>query len=975
VADSFLDAAQAAAFELLNDPVIGANERGLIQYANRAAERLLGWTADELIGKPLTSIMPTRLHDAHLTGFNRFMTTHESRIVGRPTRVPALHRDGGEIDVELILSELPGRPRVIAVLRDLRERVELERKISTQQRILAQYAAVGVLAEAPTAREAMPRLLEATARALGWDIGIYWAVQPDTGELAVSATWSSGGAQEFLAACLPLTFAPGEALPGLALSSREAVWSRDVRGDPRARRADLAAAHGLRSALLFPVYCSRRTFGVLEYMSRQEEVLDEELRQTMKALGFQIGQFLERMENEQELRRAWAQADADRQNLRNLFEQAPAAIAIVRGPEMRYELSNAINQQLAAGRPLVGRTVSEALPELERAGVTALLHQAYETGEPVFANEFPLTLPDAPGVPARPIFMSGVLQPLRGSGPSVEGVMIFAYEVTDLVTSRERVKEAEERLRLAVEAAKVGVWDYDPKSGALRVDVRYRRLFGLGPDAEVTVDVMRGAIHPDDLPAVQEALQRSFDPSTGGEYVTEYRTRGIEDGLERWLAMRGRMLFDEHHQPIRFVGTGADITREKRALDRLQFLAEASNILSSSLDYRANLEQLAKLAVPRLADWCVVELATEEGPFEEGAIFHADPGKLALAREIRRLYVPALGTDPAITRVFATGQPVMGDVTDEALVRAARDGHHLELLRQLGIRSTMLLPVKVRKQTFAVLGLLQAESGRRHAPEDLSFAEEVAHRLAIAIENSRLYERATRAVGVRDQFLSIASHELRTPLTSLTLHLSALARLAAAGRVETFPVEKLVHRIELMDQQARRLAGLVDELLDVSRITSGRIEISRAPTDLVGLAKEVVARMDAEARRAGATIVIDAPDSVVGMWDRNRIDQVVTNLLSNAIKHAPGPIRVDVARRGDRAAVTVRDAGPGIAEADQRRIFLQFERAAPAALAGLGLGLWIASRIVAAHGGELTVTSQPGQGASFSVDLPMGAPP
>src|SRR4029077_19051399 len=131
-----------------NDPVIGASERGLIQYANRAAERLLGWSADELIGKPLTVLMPARLHDAHLAGFHRFMTTHESRIVGRPTRVPALHRDGGEIDVELILSELPGRPRVIAVLRDLRERVELERKISTQQRILAQYAAVGVLADA-----------------------------------------------------------------------------------------------------------------------------------------------------------------------------------------------------------------------------------------------------------------------------------------------------------------------------------------------------------------------------------------------------------------------------------------------------------------------------------------------------------------------------------------------------------------------------------------------------------------------------------------------------------------------------------------------------------------------------------------------------------------------------------------------------------------------------------------------------------
>src|SRR4029079_13307075 len=138
-------------------------------------------------------------------------------------------------------------------------------------------------------------------------------------------------ADAFLEGSAALTFDSGESLPGLVLESGEAGWSRDVRQDERYGRAGLAATHGLRSALLFPVYCSHRTWGVLEFLSRWQEELDEELRQTMRALGFQIGQFLERLQHEEDLRRAWAQADADRRNLRQLFEEAPAAVAVVRG--------------------------------------------------------------------------------------------------------------------------------------------------------------------------------------------------------------------------------------------------------------------------------------------------------------------------------------------------------------------------------------------------------------------------------------------------------------------------------------------------------------------------------------------------------------------------------------------------------------------------------------------------------------------
>jgi signal transduction histidine kinase len=284
----------------------------------------------------------------------------------------------------------------------------------------------------------------------------------------------------------------------------------------------------------------------------------------------------------------------------------------------------------------------------------------------------------------------------------------------------------------------------------------------------------------------------------------------------------------------------------------------------------------------------------------------------------------------------------------------------------------MLVPVKTRDSTIGVLGLFQAESGRRYTEQDLAFAEEIARRAAIAIENARLYAQTMRAVGIRDQFLSIASHELRTPLTSLMLQLSSLSRAAKAGQLGSMSTEKLGGRIVRMEQQAIRLTALVDELLDVSRLSTGRLTLNAERGDLVGIVREVLERLSDEAERAKSPLRSTAPTSVMGVWDRNRLDQVLTNLIDNAIKYAPGkPIDVEVRELGTSVSVTVRDQGPGIARADQSRIFAQFERAAPPSLSGLGLGLWLASRIVEAHGGRIEVASDIGEGASFTLHLPL----
>jgi signal transduction histidine kinase len=221
-----------------------------------------------------------------------------------------------------------------------------------------------------------------------------------------------------------------------------------------------------------------------------------------------------------------------------------------------------------------------------------------------------------------------------------------------------------------------------------------------------------------------------------------------------------------------------------------------------------------------------------------------------------------------------------------------------------------------------------------------------------------------------DEFLSVASHELRTPLTSLRLEVANLLRLAR--RNEFNADARLVARVEKIDAQTARLHRLVDELLDASRIAAGRLELELEEMNLAEVVEEVGRRFHDEAARLGCVLGVRAPLAAVGYWDRGRVDQVVSNLIANAIKYGEGkPIEVSVATAEDRALVMVRDNGVGIALGDHERIFGRFERAVSSRnYGGIGVGLWTVKQIVDALKGTVTVDSQPGMGATFTVALP-----
>jgi signal transduction histidine kinase len=405
--------------------------------------------------------------------------------------------------------------------------------------------------------------------------------------------------------------------------------------------------------------------------------------------------------------------------------------------------------------------------------------------------------------------------------------------------------------------------------------------------------------------------------------------------------------------------------------DDLHFLAEAGALLAGSLDYAATLSSLARLVVPRLADWCTIYML-EEGEVRLVAAAHADPAKQAAVDGLRARRWPRPDEgEPVhpVLRVLRTGQPLMtSNLSDAVLQAIAQDDEHLRLLRELAPRHALIVPLIARGRTLGAISMVMAESGRAYDDThiDLAVGQDLARRAAVAIDNALLYGEAQAAIRARDEFISTATHEIRAPLGTLGLQVQLLARLPDADLTP----ERLRPMFARCERQFKRVTTLLNRLFDFSRISAGRLDLRPEALDLAELAREVVARHAAELEQAGCQVTLRADQPAPGMWDRMRLDQVLTNLLTNAFQHAPGqPIEVAVEAAEGLARLSVTDHGPGISPEHLQRLFERFERGG-ARSGGLGLGLYISRKIIEAMGGALRVTSTPGQGACFVVELP-----
>lgn len=259
---------------------------------------------------------------------------------------------------------------------------------------------------------------------------------------------------------------------------------------------------------------------------------------------------------------------------------------------------------------------------------------------------------------------------------------------------------------------------------------------------------------------------------------------------------------------------------------------------------------------------------------------------------------------------------------------------------------------------------------------------------AALLERDQALTEAREALRTRDEFMSIASHELKTPLTSLHLQLQLMGRSLRkllksnstddGGAVMSGPqVTQLDHSLKICERQSGKLATLLNELLDLTRVRLGKLELNREEMDLAGLVRDVLERFRSELQHKKIEAELLGLDTAVGQWDSNRIDQVVTNLVSNAIKYGAGQpvqLKIEAVDGGREIRLSVTDRGIGIPEDMQTKIFERFERAVSGEkISGLGLGLYITRQIVEAHGGEISVESELGKGSCFRVDLPVRA--
>jgi signal transduction histidine kinase/CheY-like chemotaxis protein len=426
----------------------------------------------------------------------------------------------------------------------------------------------------------------------------------------------------------------------------------------------------------------------------------------------------------------------------------------------------------------------------------------------------------------------------------------------------------------------------------------------------------------------------------------------------------------------------AELTAAKEAAEAAQqrsaFLAEASALLTASLDYEATLSSLARLTVPRVSDYCLLYEIDENREVRQVAWAHVDPAKEPLLRRLGELYRPSLDNpDSFVARAVLSGGPLLLPRATPASARTVtQDEAILDIYRQLDPFSVLVLPLATRGQALGSLMLATAESRRPYDESDMEVGRELATRAAVAMDNARLYREAQRANAAKDQFLATLSHELRTPLAPV---LAVVSALESDPRLR----ELIGGALAVIRRNVELEARLIDDLLDLTRIARGKLELHLQPADLRDALAHALQSCSAQEDAAGKWIAVEtelaATDHTVCV-DEPRLTQVFWNLLKNAFKFTPdgGAVRVRTRSEGDGIAVEISDNGIGIDAGLLPRIFDSFEqgeRSITRRFGGLGLGLAISKALVDLHKGRIAVASGgAGQGATFTVWLPRAAP-
>jgi PAS domain S-box-containing protein len=839
-------------------------------------------------------------------------------------------------------------------------RIEIAEHKRTEQRLAVQHSVTRVVAESNNFAEAAPQIIQVIGETLGWDLGLIWCIDRKARILKCSTIWhvDSVVAPEFEALSRQMTIASGIGLPGRVWASGQPLWIADVLNEPSFLRMQAAAKAGLHGSFSFPIRGHHEIFGTIEFFTRDIQSPDEELLNMAEALGTQIGQFIDRKRAE------IAQSESEKHRSAILETALDAIVGM--NHEGRITEFNPTAEQMfgysradALGQEMAMMIIPPTLREQHRQGLKRYLETDINT---VLGRRIEITAMRADGSEF-PVELA--ITRIPSDGPP-----IFAGYIRD-ITERKRSEEAirfQAQLLDVVEQAVIATsvdgtityWNRFAETlyGWTAADVLGRNILDVTPAERARADAA----------TIMARLQTG--ESWSGERLVQRRDRSAFPALVTESPIYGS---DSH--VIGIVGISTDISERKHAEESLRLLAESSSVLVSSLDYEPTLLSVARMAIPFLADWCIIDLLEEDGSIRQTAVAHADLTKEPLIRELRQCYPPDPNEPHVIWQVLRSGQAVVSShINEDQLAARAQNATHLKLLQALAIRAHMIVPLGARGRMLGVISLISSQPGR-YTAADLTLAEDLARRAALAIDNARLYHEAQDAIAMRDEFLSIASHELKTPLTTLLGHTQALQRRMARDQMLN---ERDQRAVNVIDQQARRLSKQIETLLDLSRIELGQFSMSWEAVDMTTLTGRIVAELEPTLERHTFDVTLPALPMIVA-GDPARLEQVLLNLLHNAIKYSPngGTITLRVEHENDHAVIMIGDQGVGIPESARPHLFQRFYRASNISarhISGMGIGLYLVNQIVLRHHGSIEYTSAEKQGTTFIVRLPLQLP-
>jgi PAS domain S-box-containing protein len=622
-------------------------------------------------------------------------------------------------------------------------------------RLSVQYGVTRVLAEAKSLEAAAPRLLEAIGAPLGWSIGHLWEARGEE-PLRLVASWTTEGAEfpNFEEATRQLDPTSELALPARVWKTGRQSWISDYSAHPRYPRAEAAGLDGLGGGTAFPVRIGGECVAVIEFFAAEVRPPDRDQIALTDAIGSLIGEFIESVRIAEAVRVSEARKSAvvassidgvitiDHQGM--IVEFNPAAEQIFGHPAEK-----------AVGAELAALAIPPSLRERHRAA----LRRCVATGEStMLGNRFEMTGMRADGSEF-PVELA--INAITGTDPPM-----FTGTVRDITERRSADKEREELLRLEQMARVESTQARDQLEAILRgvadaVTAQApdgRLLFAneaavelLGYDSsEALLSAPRSEImsrfeildeHGGHFPIDRLPGRRALAEGEGGEVVVRFRVRAT--GEERWSAVKATPIVDREGDVAMAINVIEDITDHKRAELAQRFLSDSSAVLGSSLDTAQVLRHVASLAVPEVADWCAVDVVTD-GQIDRVALAHHDPSMVEMAEEFRTRYPPDPRGQTGVPAVLRSGRPELyPEIPDELLRSAVPDDEQYRLVKGIGMRSAMIVPMVARGRSVGALSFVSGPSGRRFDQRDLELAEELARRCAIAIDNARLFsERA-----------------------------------------------------------------------------------------------------------------------------------------------------------------------------------------------------------------------------------------